>query len=89
LAIYALRLGSATAAPLASDDTMSFISGIKTQKRKRVGFPGNPIFKIGPKPLKNGVKKVTFLQLDAGNGQNFEQKSGAKIRFQSIMISVK
>jgi hypothetical protein len=70
----------ATCAPV-SDDVMSFILAIKTQIGKRVGFPGNPIVKNRWKALKKGVKKVTFLQLDAGRGRDFCKKSGVKMRF--------
>jgi hypothetical protein len=52
---------------------------IETQNGKRVGFPGNPICKIRRKPLKNGVKKVSFLQLDAGKGKDFRGKAETKM----------
>jgi hypothetical protein len=60
---------------------MSFTPAIKAWKGKSLRFPGNPIVKTRRKPLKNGVKKVTFLQLDAGNGKDFDGKSGLKMRF--------
>jgi hypothetical protein len=59
---------------------MSFTSTIKAQKGKRVGFPGNPICKTRRKPLKNGVKKVTFLQLDEGARKISGRKTQIKHR---------
>ena len=41
---------------LTTDDTASFTSAIKAWVGEKVRFPGNPIFKMGRKPLKNGVK---------------------------------
>jgi hypothetical protein len=63
---------------------MSCTLAIKARKVKSMRFPGNPICKTGPKPLKKGGKKVTFLHLDAGKFLKIGQKTGTKTHFQPM-----
>jgi hypothetical protein len=54
-----------------------------------VRFPGNPIVKNRRKPLKNGVKKVTFLQLEEGISKVPGGETRMKTLFKSMMTGVK
>jgi hypothetical protein len=54
-----------------------------------VGFPGNPIVKTGRKPLKKGVKNLTFLHLEVRVGGVFGEKFGSKTSFHPMKTGVK